>query len=270
MNEKGTGSHILAERNNPYMPGKVKIESGRYLYAVVADSEDQTYGDFGIDGGTVYTISDGRVAAVVSDLPNRKIRPERRHLAAHQKVLKYLMEKSTPLPMTFGIIADGPKEIRKILSLNQEAFFEQLNRVAGKVEMGLRVAWDVPNIFEYFVHTHPELRAARDRFFGTYREPTQEDKIEVGRMFERILNEDRENYTERVEEILSPRCFEIKRNPQRNEREVMNLTCLVGREAQGEFEAAIFEAARLFDNNFAFDFNGPWAPHNFVDIDLKS
>jgi len=269
MNEKGKEASIPRERNDLHMPGKAETESGRYLYAIVAESEDPIHGDFGIDGGTVYTISDGRLAAVVSELPNRKIRPERRHLAAHQKVLKYLLEKSTPLPMTFGIIADGPKEIRKILSLNQKAFFEQLHRVADRVEMGLRVTWDVPNIFEYFVNTHPELRSARDRFLGTYREPTQEDKIELGRIFERILNEDREAHTERVEEVLTPHCFEIKRNLQRNETEVMNLACLVGRQAQAEFEAAIFEAARLFDNNYAFDLNGPWAPHNFVEIDLK-
>jgi len=244
-------------------------QSGRYLYAVVAGSEDRTYGAFGIKEGTVYAIFDGRVAAVVSDVPNDKIRPERRHLAAHHEVLKRLMAESTVLPMSFGIIADGPGAIRRILSLNRKAFLEQLQRVAGKVEMGLRVVWDVANIFEYFVNTHPELRAARDRFLGTHREPTQEDKIEVGRMFDRILNADREAHTGKVEEVLSPHCYEIQQNPCRNEREVINLACLVGREAQEEFESAIFVAARLFDNNFSFDYNGPWAPHNFVDIDLR-
>jgi hypothetical protein len=251
------------------MPGKGENGSGQYLYAIVVDSPDQIYSDPGIEGQRVYTISDGRVAAVVSDLPVSKIRPERRHLAAHQNVLKYLMQKSTLLPMTFGIIADGPKEIRKILSLNREAFWRELQRMEGKVEMGLRVSWDVPNIFEYFVQTHPELRAGRDRLLGSHGVPTQEDKIELGKLFEHILNEDRQSHTEKVEEILIPGCFETKRNEPKNEAEVMNLSCLVGREGQTEFETAIFESARLFDNNFAFDFNGPWAPHNFVDIELK-
>jgi len=244
-------------------------KKGRYLYAVVAGSQERNCGDCGIGQGTVYTISGGEVAAVVSDVPNNKIRPERRNLAAHQEVLKKLMEEITPLPMSFGIIADGHRAIQKILSSDQEAFLGQLHRVAGKVEMGLRVTWDVPNIFEYFVSTHRELRSARDRYFGTHREPTQEQKIEVGRMFDRILSEDRELHTGHVEEVLSGYCYEIKQNKCRDEREVMNLACLVGREAQREFEAAIFKAAGLFDNNFAFDYNGPWAPHNFVDIDLK-
>jgi len=71
-----------------------------------------------------------------------------------------------------------------------------------------------------------------------------------------------------VEEILAPHCVEIKRNTPRNEREVVNLACLVKRERQEEFEAAVFEAAQLFDNRYAFDYNGPWPPHNFVDMAL--
>jgi hypothetical protein len=51
----------------------------------------------------------------------------------------------------------------------------------------------------------------------------------------------------------------------------MSLACLVGRGAgaQAAFEAGVFAAAKLFDNNFAFDYNGPWAPHNFVELDLQ-
>jgi len=252
------------------MAERAAAKRGRYLYAIVPASGEGQYGVAGIDGLPVYTISNGRVAAVVSDVPNDKIRPERRHLAAQQAVLKGLLAAAgAMLPMAFGIIADGPKAIQKILSRNQEAFLKQLQRVAGMVEMGLRVSWDVPNIFEYFVNTHPELRTARDRFLGPYHNPSQEDKIELGRLFDRLLNEDRETYTEKVEEILSQYCKEIKRNKCRHEGEVMSLACLVQREAQNRFEEGVFAAAGLFDNNFTFDYNGPWAPHNFVELDLK-
>ena len=243
-------------------------KTGRYLYAVVAGHAERSYGTYGIDDSIIYSIPGGEVTAVVSDVPNGKLRPERRHLAAHQAVLKRLMEESTPLPMSFGIIADGPETIKKILAENQPEFQKQLQRVAGKMEMGLRVTWDVPNIFEYFVSTHPELRAARDRYFGTHREPTQDDKIELGRMFDRMLNEDKESFTQDVEDVLSRCFFEIKRNKCRSEQEVMNLACLVGRDAEARFEEGVLEAANLFDNNFSFDYNGPWAPHNFVDMEL--
>ena len=144
------------------------------------------------------------MAAVVSGLPSPKIRPQRANLAAHHAVLKCLMADTTPLPMAFGTIAASPDAIRRILIRNQHAFQEQLQRVGGKLEMGLRVAWDVPNIFEYFVNTHAELRLARDRLVGARHEFTQEEKIELGRMFDRLLHDDREGHTRNCLLYTSP------------------------------------------------------------------
>ena len=249
--------------------GKHSAKGGLYLYAVAPSPGEGTLGFPGIDGKPICAISSGRLAAIVSEGPNGKIRPERRNLAAHQDVLKRLMQTTTVLPVSFGIIADGPGAIKKILARSQKAFLEQLNRVMNKVEMGLRVTWDVPNIFEYFVNTHPDLRVARDRLLGNQRGPSQDDKIELGEMFNRMLSEDRDACTEKVMTLLSGCCFEIQPNPCRSEHEVMNLACLVARDKRQAFEAAVFEAAKQFDNNFAFDYNGPWAPHNFVEMNLS-
>jgi hypothetical protein len=244
-------------------------KSGQYLYAITTLVEDHAYEVTGVDGSAVHSVSNGHVAAVVSDCARQKLRPERAHLAAHKEVLSRLMLESTVLPMAFGIIADDGKAVRRLLTLNQKEFLEQLERVAGKVEIGLRVNWDVPNIFEYFIDIHPELRAARDRLLGNQRQPRQEDKLELGQLFDHILNEDREAHSEKLEEALGPCCAEIKRSPPRNVNEVANLKCLVARDGQKRLEEAVFQAARQFDNNYAFDLNGPWAPHNFVEMDLK-
>jgi hypothetical protein len=251
------------------MPESGLPPGGKYLYAITALGKDRTYEVAGMDGCAVYSISKDRVAAVVSDCARPRIRPERSNLAIHKEVLKRLMLDCTILPVAFGIIADDLKAVRRMLSQNQRAFLEQLERVAGKVEMGLRVTWDVPNIFEYFVDTHPELRAARDRLLGNRREPNQEEKIELGQLFDRTLNEDRDAHFEKLEEVLAPYCAEINRSPPRNVNEAVNLNCLVERRGQKQMEDAVFQAAALFDNNYAFDLNGPWAPHNFVEMDLK-
>lgn len=243
--------------------------NGRYVYAIVSGTPEGDFGPLGIDGRPVYVLTEGGISAVVSDVPNQRIRPQRMYLAAHQAVLRKLMEKTTPLPVAFGIIADGPEAVGKTLRNDRKGFAVQLKRVSGKVEMGLRVSWDVPNIFEYFIHIHPELRSARDRYFGTNREPTQEEKLELGRLFDRILNEERENHTQQVEDILTSHCYEIKANTCSQERDILKMACLIGRERESEFEKGVFEAAALFDNNYAFDYNGPWAPHNFVDLQLS-
>ena len=245
-------------------------KTGKYLYAIVPVArQEQRFGPIGVDGGEVYAIPDGHVSAVVSDVPNEKIRPERRNLAAHHQVLKRLVGEGAVLPMAFGIIADGKDALLDVMHRHQAALTQQLKHVEGKVEMGLRVTWDVPNIFEFLVNTHEDLRTLRDSIFQGGREPSQEDKLDLGRLFERILNEDREALTAKVTEVLRPHCAEIKENKPRNEREIMSLACLIRRDAQKEFEKAVFDAAGGFDNNYAFDFNGPWPPHNFVEMALE-
>jgi hypothetical protein len=242
---------------------------GRYLYAIVDRGHDNgPLGLNGMDDAPVYAIADGEVAAIVSDLPDKKVRPERRRLAAHQEVLRRLMTDHTVLPMAFGLIADGPESVHRILRLNREVFGEQLARLRGKVEMGLRVKWDVPNIFGYTVGVHPELAAYRDQIFRGGREPSQDEKIELGRFFDRILQADRQVAIDRVSRLLENRCAEIVVNKPRDERDVMNLACLVERDRIKEFETGVVEAARGFNNDFAFDFNGPWPPHNFVEVEL--
>ncbi len=242
---------------------------GRYLYAFVDGAADgQSFDMPGLDGTTVYTIGDNGLTAIVSDLPNQKIRPERRRLAAHHEVLRRLMVDHTVLPVAFGVVADGPESVRRILRINHDGFIEQVERVRGRVEMGLRVTWDVANIFEYMTGLHQELRSLRDRIFRGGREPSQDDKINLGRAFDRLLNANREAHLERVTEALQSHTVEIQANPPRAEREVMNLACLVERDRRNDFEQGVLEVAKRFDNNFAFDINGPWPPHNFVDISL--
>jgi hypothetical protein len=242
---------------------------GQYLYAVIDGTLDLDAAAGGIDGACIAAISDGGVAVVVSEVPNAKLRPERRRLAAHHDVLKRLRQTHTVLPMSFGLIADSPEAVRKILAKNRDVFVEQIQRLASKVEMGLHVVWDVPNIYEYFVETHPQLTALRDQFFRSGRQPSQDELIELGRTFDRLLNEDRALHTQTVMHVLSSRCSESKENKPRHEREVMNLAFLIDQDAQRAFEDGVIEAARRFDNHYAFDFNGPWLPHNFVVVNLE-
>jgi hypothetical protein len=246
-----------------------KTALGCYLYAVIDSDREEQLGVTGLDGRPVQTLSDGLFAVVVSAMPDAKLRPERRRLAAHHEVLKSLSRNHTVLPMTFGVIAGGPDAVRRILAKNRDAFAEQLQRVTGQAEMGLRVVFDVPNIFEYVVGIHPGLRALRDQVFRNGREPSQDDKIELGRLFDRVLTDERAVQTEKAVAALAPYCTEIKENKPRGEREVMNLACLVPRDHQAAFEEGVFAAAQQFDNHYAFDFNGPWPPHNFVEINLE-
>lgn len=239
---------------------------GVYLYAVLSGTGGVgELGSIGVEGAEVYCVTAGDLAAAVSRVSRARLRPERKHLLAHQGVLRHLMEKGTVLPAAFGLVARSEEAIRERLLENGALFREQLEHVAGKVEMGLRVSWSAPDLFDYFVALHPELGAARERLRGR-RDIGREELITVGKLFESIREADREAHSARVAAALQERVAELKWNPQRGEREVLNLSCLVPREELGAFEKALEAIAAGFDDSFTFEINGPWAPHSFTEL----
>jgi hypothetical protein len=240
-----------------------------YLYAFAADGLTAPEEPIGIAESAIHIVEHEGLVAVLSEYEGARIRPQRANLAAHKKVLDACMAQETVLPVKFGHLANRKADIVNLLKKNKKPIREQLADVKGHIEMGLRVLWDVPNVFEYFITKSPELRQERDRLFPPHREPRQHEKIAIGQYFEQILNAERETHAAHIEEFLNPVCRRVKRLvPARQVSEVVQFACLVPRNHEKTFEKAIFDAAADFDNDYAFDFNGPWAPHNFVELDL--
>lgn len=239
---------------------------GTYVYAILASPEAVGEpGSIGIEGSEVYCVSAGDLVAAVSRVRHARLRPERKHLLAHQAVLRHLMARSTLLPAAFGMVAENDEAVRERLLENQDAFREQLAHVDGKVEMGLRLSWNAPNLFDYFVDIHPELGAIRERLRGRH-DVSREELLEVGKLYERLREGAREAHAERVAVALREHGIELKWGSPRDEREVMSVSCLVTREGREAFEKVLETLAAGFDDHFTFELNGPWAPHSFTEL----
>jgi hypothetical protein len=242
--------------------------TGLYLYGItIAGRLPRPMG--GVGGASVETIDEGSLAAVVSPLDVRRIRPQRANLAAHHRILHDLAEERPVLPVVFGTISGSAETLRRILRQNQQALVCSLQRLRGRLEMGLKVYWDLPNVFEYFVASCQELEAMRDRLFRAGRHPTVEEKIELGERFAALLGQARQRHTRRVTEALAGCCVELRAIDAGEERMIMKLACLVEKERRSQWEEDVLQAARLFDDHYRFDYSGPWPPYNFADVDLE-
>jgi hypothetical protein len=243
----------------------------QYLYAITSAANPLHSLVGGLKQAPVYQVTHEGLTAVVSDWSESRLRPERRHLGAHQDVLRALLEQTTPLPIRFGVISAGEKSTRRMLRSFADELSGQLEKVQGCVEMGLRVQWSVPNIFDYFIAEHPELGELRDeiRAMEAAGHVQHQSRIELGRTFERILEQERERIDRQVCSVLDRAAKEIHRGNARAENDILNLACLVERGQEQDFVTRVIEAASGFDANVSFDYNGPWAPHNFVSLDLN-
>jgi hypothetical protein len=243
--------------------------TGWYLYGITV-ADPISYSRDGVGGAAVELIVEGPLAAVVSRLGAGKVRPQRANLAAHHHVLGDLAEGRPVLPAVFGTVSGSDAELRRVLRQNQVEFTRLLHRLRDKVEMGLKVYWDLPNVFEYFVATHQELEAMRDRLFRPGRVPTIEEKVELGERFVALLGQSRQRHAQRVKEALAGCCVEIRSIDPGEERMILKLASLVERDRQEQWEQGVKRAASLFDDHYRFEYNGPWPPYNFADVELAS
>ena len=246
------------------------IETGLYLYGITTAEGSPPVQTVGVAGGSVERVVEGPVAAIVTRVSVSKIRPERSNLAAHNQILRDLADCQPVLPVAFGTIVDDEEGLRCVIRRNRATLIDKLRLLQGKVEMVLKVYWDTPNIFEYFVTTHKELKRMRDRLFGGGRKPSRSQSIEVGEVFASLLQQARERHTDRVTKALSHYCVDIQSIDVGEEKLIMKLACLLEKDGVKQWEEGVEEAARLFDNNYCFKYANPSVPYNFADVDLET
>ena len=242
----------------------IKNKAPLYLYGVTAVDEPIPEGILGLDDQPVLAVPVGGVAAVVSHAPPGRIRPERRLLAAHQRVVQRLSGAVTLLPVAFGTIMKDLGALRRLLLEHGAEFADQVDRVRGRAEMTLRVRLDVANVVAHVVAEEPELAALRERI--AQGKAGHEEKVEAGRAFERAMNDRRDRTDAVVREAIAEIIAASAVLPRRTEGELLGLACLVDRSRLSAFEAAIDALATRLDDHHAIEVSGPWPPHSFVGV----
>ncbi len=246
------------------------IATGLYVYSFVHGRDFDAIEKAALKGlneEPVVPIHEGSLAILVSETSERKIRPQRKFLAAHQHVVTEVARQWSALPVAFGLIADSEQHVRQLLQSNASVLETELTRVENKLEMALSIEWTASNIFQYFMENHSDLAGSRD--YVASGQATRDEQIELGRQFEQRLTSEREQYLSRVLTVLEPLCKEIDFQPLRKEQEVVRIACLINREDVEAFEKLVYKAAEMFNNDFAFNYNGPWPPYSFVKLALS-
>ncbi|MGD0460938.1 MAG: GvpL/GvpF family gas vesicle protein [Tepidisphaeraceae bacterium] len=236
--------------------------AGLYLYAIV-DAADPLGQITGIDDQPVRAVVGQSLAAVVSPVGACRLRPERRHLMAHQKVLASLGFDRGVLPLRFGVILPDEPKVRFILKTHETDLRRQLARVRGRVEMGLRVKWKEEDVFKNLLELNPVLRQTRDRMPNT-----REAAIEIGRQVAEALERERQRQQELLREVFGDGVVEFCFNGPKNDAQLLNAACLIPSDRSAEFESGVHRLGAMLDDRYLIDFNGPWAPHHFILLNM--
>lgn len=115
-----------------------------YAYCVRRAGEPgPTAGLRGLDDAPVRLVEEGGLGFWVSPSPSLPPTPTR--LAQHDRVVQEALRSATPLPIRYGAACFQTEEAaREALVAHAEPFAAALDRVADRVEMGIRVEWATP------------------------------------------------------------------------------------------------------------------------------
>ena len=239
-----------------------------YLYAFVPAGIDTIEAE-GLDQAPVRVIEADGVAMAVSSAPAGRLRAQRRHLAAHQGVVKILAERGPTLPASFGLVATEA-ELVSMTRANATTLLEELGRVGGSVEYAVRLRFDGGEPFARLVAMDDELRALRDELVDLGDAAPHDLRVAVGRRVESVLGHLRSAFGDTIGEAVREHSKDVQIGDPRDDAEIVNISCLVERGQEDAFITSLTDAAEGIDDEYEIEIVGPFAPHSFVRINLAA
>ncbi|HCU91468.1 MAG TPA: hypothetical protein DHU96_01375 [Actinobacteria bacterium] len=240
-----------------------------YLYGVIRDVGDLVLDVPPISGdGVVYTIAHRGLAAVVSDDPQPRYEVSRRNVRGHQAVIDGVMRTTDILPTRLGTVLPSARWlVEDFLEPRCDGLGRLLDRVAGRVELGLKVSWtDLQRVMREIVAQDRDLRALRDRLSRRPAAATYEARLDLGERAAKMLEAKRGRDADELVRALAPRAADVHRSDPISELMVLNAAFLVERRRTEAFEAAVQDLDHGSGGRLGFMLAGPLPPYNFVGL----
>lgn len=238
---------------------------GKLLYAIVLTDQACDFGPIGVDNQKVHGIGYDGIAALVSHYPQvSAIKVLRKNLAPYHRVIREAAARFTAIPARFGQIARDDGEVQLALRRSHGSVYRELQRLDGKLEMGVSVWWNADDPLAQWLEADAELRARRDRLRSGAGGVGRMEQIEFGRFFLDRMAHAREAICGRVLAALPSSC-EVKVGESNDDRTIASLAVLLERDRRDELEEAVDALGESMGDVYGITLDGPWPPFSFVD-----
>ena len=269
--EARSAANVIAERaSRPAGADAERGEArGRYVYCIIRASTPLRFGAIGMDSQwpDVYTIAYRDMSAVVSDVPIAPLDSTRENVLAHERVNETVMRDHTVIPMSFGTIFKTREDILELLRSAYEAFTDVLNKMADKLEFGLKVLWDRDEMVRAIEQEDEDIHRLKTEI-SSQKGSTYFARMQYGRLIDGALQQRLERYVTELLQRLRDVSVASRVNRAIGDKMIMNAAFLVQRNQEAAFDRRIKEIASRFEK-LTFKYTGPWPPYNFVNIRLK-
>lgn len=213
----------------------------------------------------------GEWGLVHSAHASAEIEPRRRLMLIHTRVQEAMMPFGTVLPARFGLIARDLDEVRPLITARAPVIASEFSRVAGCVELGLRVSFDRATALAATMVEDTELSRERERLSRMGREAHFAMAEFGGKLADRLDRRRGHAQAALIKAILPLIRSHVLRRPD-EDTEVLRAEVLLSEPDQASFLQAVEVATRAL--TFApgaepmITLVGPVPPYNFVRLSL--
>lgn len=245
-------------------------KEGKYIYCIIATSQERNFGTIGIGGrgDEVLTIGYDELSMVVSSHPITKFVVNRDNMLAHERVIEEVMKEfDSVLPVRFGTIASNADEIRNLLGRRYREFKNALRDMDHKVELGVKGIWkDMEVIFKEVVDENKAIKRRKEDIQNDKNKKNIQVKMEVGKMVEKDLEKKKEKEAEKIVDTLRRIAFDYKLNKTISDGMFINAAFLVDKGREKEFDNIMDDLGEGHKDRVKFMYTGPLPVFNFVNI----
>lgn len=207
-------------------------------------------GVWGVEGAEIRLLEEGPLGVWMSQGEPGPATEER--LRAHDRVVRCALRSATPLPLRYGTGRFRDEdEARAALRSGESDFLERLERVADRVEMGVRIGWTPPPL-QPAPETGP---AGAGRAYLEARRRQLRMDAEARAAAAAVV--------ERVEDCLAELGLPAVRSVLPETGTAGILAHLVHRSQIKRYHQQVEQARRALPEH-PLIVTGPWAPYSFV------
>lgn len=243
-----------------------ELETGWFVYGVVAASAPVPAGLTGVDEAPVSCHEHGRVAVLVSPVAHDRPPGRGADLRAYSKVLDTIAELGEPVaPVRFGSVLEDEDALTRDLLAPQDDFFAALlEGLRGRCQLVVQGLYEQQLLLSAVVEADPEIAELRSLTKCLPEDVAYAERVRLGELVARAVEDRQLSDASLVLDEAAPFCDAIVERPVAGLERVLDAALLVPEARREELEVRLERLAEELHPHIRLQLRGPMAPYDFV------
>lgn len=232
----------------------ITMENNIYIYCISHNTLVSDSSMIGFHNEQIYQLKYKDLSAYVSKILFTHVEVNFENLQCHENVITHIMKECDVLPMKFSTICKSEQSVIELLQKYYMQFIHNLENIAGKIELGIKVFYKLN--FEEEDKVDKELLNDPKQYMRKRYERYCSRQKKVDGTLMTIMVQHRN-----LMNIASDTCYNT---PLKNNL-IFNASYLVLNDKKEEFDIEVDKIKKSLPE-YKILYSGPWPAYHFVNI----